>query len=48
MEHEQRVILKKKISREKWGSIKLKGISVKVKDKRLRICKEKVVDWTPR
>lgn len=39
---------KKKVSKEKWGSLKLKGISVKVKDKRLRICKEKVVDWTCR
>ena len=39
---------KKKVSKEKWGSLKLKGISVKVKDKRLRICKEKVVDWTSR
>ena len=33
---------------EKWGSLKLKGISEKVKDKRLRICKKKVVDWTSR
>ena len=39
---------KKKVSKEKWGSLKPKGISVKVKDKRLRICTEEEVDWTCR
>lgn len=49
MELERRRASKINIPKEKqWGSIKLEGISVKVKDKGLMICKEKVVNWPSR